>query len=131
LLAGVTLLAFFLGMACYGREGAGLRHAVTLAFMTMALAQVLHVFSSRSQRRSVFTTRLFTNAWLWGAVLACLMLQLAAAYWPPLQAVLHTVPLAVADWAVILACSLAPVAVVEILKLVRRQPTRVPAAGRA
>ncbi len=38
LLAGVTLLAFFVGMRLYGTEGEGLRHAVTIAFMTLALA---------------------------------------------------------------------------------------------
>ena len=38
---GVTLLAFLVGMRWYGTEGAGLRHATTMAFMTLALAQVV------------------------------------------------------------------------------------------
>jgi len=125
LLAGVALLAYFLGMQWYGAEGEGLRHAVTMAFMTLALAQVFHAFNVRSQRRSVFTARLFTNSWLWGAVLLCLLLQLAAVYVPFLQTVLHTVPLSVADWGVIAGCSLLPVAVVELVKVVQRQASRV------
>jgi len=120
LIAGVTLLAFFIGMRWYGTQGAGLRHAVTIAFMTLALAQVFHVFNARSQTRSAFTARLFTNGWLWGAVLICLLLQVAAVYVPFLQAVLHTVPLTAADWGVIAACSLTPVAVVELVKFVQR-----------
>ena len=125
LLAGVTLLVYFLGMRWYGAEGEGLRHAVTLAFMTLALAQVFHAFNVRSQRRSAFTARLFTNGWLWGAVAICLLLQLAAVYVPFLQTVLHTVPLTTADWGVIAACSLLPVAVVELVKVVQRQVGRV------
>ena len=92
-----------------------------MAFMTLALAQVVHAFNARSQRRSAFTSRLFTNGWLWAAVLACVLLQVAAVYVPLLQRVLHTVPPSPSDWAVILACSLAPVAVVEIVKLVQNR----------
>jgi Ca2+-transporting ATPase len=109
LLSGVTLVAFFLGMCWYGAEGPGLRHATTLAFMTLALAQVFHAFNARSQVRSAFTAQLFTNGWLWAAVAACLLLQLAAVYVPFLQTVLRTDSLTVADWGVVLACSLIPV----------------------
>ena len=89
--------------------------------MTLALAQVVHAFNARSQRRSAFTSRLFTNGWLWAAVLACVLLQAAAVSVPLLRRVLHTVPPSPSDWAVIIACSLAPVAVVEIVKLVQNR----------
>lgn len=117
LLTGVTLLAFYLGLHWYGIEGEGLRHATTMAFMTLALSQVFHVFNSRSQSRSIFTARLFTNAWLWLAVATCLALQAAAVYLPILQRVLQTVPPTAAEWGVIAACSLLPVVVVEVVKL--------------
>jgi Ca2+-transporting ATPase len=120
LLSGVTLLAFWVGMRWYGAEGAGLRHATTVAFMTLALAQVFHAFNARSQRRSAFTARLFTNGWLWAAVAGCVLLQLAAVYAPFLNAVLRTVPLTALDWGLVLACSLVPVGVVEMVKVVRR-----------
>jgi P-type Ca2+ transporter type 2C len=120
LLSGVTLLAFGTGMRWYGAAGDGLRHAATVAFMTLALAQVFHVFSARSQRRSAFTTRLFTNGWLWAAVTGTTLLQLAAVYTPFLQGVLQTVPLTTADWGLVLVCSLAPVGIVELVKLGQR-----------
>jgi len=81
----------------FGTEGDGPRHAVTMAFMTLALAQVFHAFNARSRHCSAFTARLFTNGWRWGAVLACLLLQAAAVYVPLLQTVLHTVPLTAMD----------------------------------
>lgn len=91
-----------------------------MAFMTLALAQVFHAFSARSQSRSAFTRRLFTNGWLWAAVAICVLLQIAAVYLPLLQRVLHTVPPTARDWGVITMCALAPVAVVEVEKGVRR-----------
>ncbi|MFN0053772.1 MAG: cation-translocating P-type ATPase [Planctomycetales bacterium] len=120
LLTGVTLVAFGVGMHWHGTEGEGLRQATTMAFMTLALAQVFHAFNARSQRRSAFTSRLFTNSWLWAAVVICLILQAAAVYLPVLRKVLHTVPPTVSDWGVIAACSLMPVAVVELVKVIQR-----------
>jgi len=120
LLAGVTLLAFGIGMQWHGTEGDGLRAATTMAFMTLALAQVFHAFDARSQRRSIFTSRLFTNGWLWAAVGVCIILQIAAVYVPLLQKVLQTVPPTMAEWGVILGCSLLPVLVVELVKVIQR-----------
>ncbi len=119
-LAVFTLIAFAIGMRWHGAQGAGLRVAMTMSFTTLALVQVFHAFNARSQTRSAFGSGLFANGWLWGAVLGCILLQLAAIYIPLLQRVLHTTPLATADWAVIVACSLAPVAISELVKLVRR-----------
>ncbi len=123
LLATVTLIAFGAGMRRHGSAGEGLNQAVTMAFMTMALAQVFHSFSVRSQRTSIFSRQLFTNSWLWAAVALCLVLQAAAVYVPLLQRVLHTVPPSASDWLVIVLCSLAPVVVVELVKLVQRVAT--------
>jgi Ca2+-transporting ATPase len=120
LLTAVTLCAFWIGLQWYGKEGHGLRYAETLAFMTLALTQVLHAFNARSPRRSAFTARLFTNGWLWAATVTCLMLQIAAAYVPVLQTVLQTIPLTTADWAVVLTFSIIPVAAVEAVKFGQR-----------
>ena len=87
--------------------------------MTLALGQTFHAFNARSRDRSAFTARLFTNGWLWAAVGMCILLQLAAVYVPFLQTVLQTTPLGLADWGLILAASLIPIGVVELVKLVR------------
>jgi Ca2+-transporting ATPase len=120
LLAGVTLGAFYIGMQWYGTEGSGLRHAVTIAFMSLALAQVFHAFNARSRTRSAISG-LFTNRWLWGAVLVCVLLQIAAVYVPLLQRALGTVPPSGRDWGLIGAAALAPVFVVEIVKAIGRR----------
>jgi Ca2+-transporting ATPase len=120
LLAGVTLLAFHVGLRWYGDEGDGLRHAKTMAFMTLAFAQVFHAFNARSRRRSIFTRRLFTNRWLWAAVAGCAGLQLAAAHLPLLQRVLQTSAPDLRGWGVIIGCSLVPIVVVEVVKAASR-----------
>jgi P-type Ca2+ transporter type 2C len=123
LLAGVTLAAFAIGMSLHGADAAPSR-AVTISFMTLALAQVFHAFNARSTRESVFSRGIFDNRWLWGAVLLCIALQLAAVYLPPLQRVLQTVPLEARDWALVLGFALAPIAVVEVVKAVERRRAR-------
>lgn len=119
----VTLVAFGIGMRWHGDDGVGLRRATTMAFMTLALSQVFHVFNARSQTRSAFTERFFTNYWLWGAVGMCLALQAAAVYVPLLQRVLRTVAPTLQEWGVIGICSLLPVIVVELVKLAQRIAT--------
>lgn len=123
LLAACTLGAFAVGMRWYGTEGEALRHAVTIAFMTLAMAQVLHAFNARSRTESAFSSRLFTNGWLWGAVVVCVGLQLAAVYIGGLRDVLGTVALNAGDWGVVAAGSALPVAVVEAVKAVQRRGT--------
>ena len=120
LLGGCALAAFAIGMHWYGVDGVGLRHSITIAFMTLALAQVFQAFNARSKTRSAFTALLFTNGWLWAATLLCILLQIAAVTVPFLQSILHTVALTAADWGLVLLWSLAPVAVVEIVKLTQR-----------
>jgi len=119
MLSGATLTAFALGLHWYGGSGDGLRSASTMAFMTLALSQVFHAFNARSQKRSAFDG-IFRNGWLWGATLLCLALQAAAVYVPLLREVLQTVVPSRTDWAVVLGCSLAPVAIVELVKLFSR-----------
>ena len=120
LLAACTLTSFAIAMRWYGTSEVGHRHAVTVAFMTLAMAQVLHAFNARSKTRSAFSARLFTNGWLWGATLICTALQVAAVSIPFLRNALHTTPLTIADWGLVAAGAMVPVGVVELVKGVRR-----------
>jgi Ca2+-transporting ATPase len=119
LLAAVTLAAFAVALGWYGRAE-GVPHAVTIAFSTLALTQVVHTFNARSVRESVFTRRTFANRWVWGAVLLCIALQVLAVYQPGLQRVLGTVALTGRDWALVAGLALLPVAVTEGVKGVGR-----------
>lgn len=114
-LTAATLGCFAVALHWYADEVDGDRHARTVAFMTLAMAQTFQVFNARSQVRSAFS-RLFTNGWLWGAVGLCIVLQVAAVTVPFLRDLLHTVPLGLVDVGLVAVGSLAPVAFVEAVK---------------
>jgi Ca2+-transporting ATPase len=79
-------------------EGSGdIRYAQTMAFTTLVLFSLFTAFNARSDERSAFDG-LFSNSWLWGAVLMSLLLQAAVVYVPFLQQAFSTVALNAADW---------------------------------
>ncbi|TFE31831.1 calcium-translocating P-type ATPase, SERCA-type [Cohnella luojiensis] len=105
ILIGVcTLGAFVLAL----NQGAGhseqLIHAQTVAFATLVMAQLIHVFDCRSSR-SIFHRRLLENKFLVLAVLSSLLLMLAVLYVEPLQPVFKTVPLDLRDWALVVVAA--------------------------
>ena len=117
LMTGATLGVFVWGLEW---RGLPLEHAVTLAFMTLALTQLFHVFNARGEGAILFTRRVFQNGWVWGAVGLTLALQLLAVYLPVLSDVLRTHPLGAADWGVVLGASAVPLFVGQLWKLRRR-----------
>ncbi|HET7608306.1 MAG TPA: cation-translocating P-type ATPase C-terminal domain-containing protein, partial [Gammaproteobacteria bacterium] len=83
-------------------EGSGdERYAQTMALTTLVLLHLLTVFNARSDERSAFA-ELFSNKWLWCALLLSLALQAAVLYVPFLQHAFSTVALSARDW---LACA--------------------------
>jgi P-type Ca2+ transporter type 2C len=79
-------------------EGSGdMRYAQTMAFTTLVFCSLFTVFNARSDERSAFAG-LFSNKWLWGAVLLSLLLQVAVIYVPFLQQAFSTVSLSAGDW---------------------------------
>ncbi|MDD2340403.1 MAG: cation-translocating P-type ATPase [Methanosarcina sp.] len=79
-------------------EGSGsLRYAQTMAFTTVVFFSLFVVFNARSDKQSAFVG-LFSNKWLWGAVLLSLLLQVAVVHIPFLQQAFSTVSLSPGDW---------------------------------
>ena len=68
-----------------------------MAFTTLVFFSLFTVFNARSDEQSAFVG-LFSNKWLWGAVLLSLLLQVAVIYIPFLQQVFSTVSLSLGDW---------------------------------
>jgi Ca2+-transporting ATPase len=91
--------------------------AVSAAFMTLALAQTLHLGNARSAEAVVRPRRVGANAYALGAVALSIGLQLAAMYVEPLSLVLRVQPLDAAAWAVVVGLSIVPAAAGQLLKL--------------
>jgi Ca2+-transporting ATPase len=97
-----------------------LHYAQTLAFTTLVVFQLFNAFNARSSEQSVFHA-LFTNRWLWLAVLLGAVLQIAVVYLPFLQRPFGTVPLRPVDWLLCLAVGSTVLWPSELVKLVRRR----------
>jgi P-type Ca2+ transporter type 2C len=98
-------------------------YAQTMAFTTLMLFQMFNVFNARSDEQSAFY-QLFTNRWLWAAVGASLVLQVAVVYVPFLQRAFGTVALSAADWMRCAAVASSVLWLRELSKIVSR--TRAP-----
>jgi Ca2+-transporting ATPase len=96
--ATATLLALDLSLPGGLAHGSGtMKYAQTMAFTTLALAQVFNVFNARSERGSAFRG-LFQNRRLWVAVGLTVLSQVAVIYVPFLQLAFSTVSLRMRDW---------------------------------
>ncbi|MEH7106826.1 calcium-translocating P-type ATPase, SERCA-type [Bacillus sp. JJ1764] len=100
----VTLLAF---MFVYHNDPSQLQYAQTVAFATLVMAQLIHVFDCRSEK-SVLSRNPFGNQYLVWAVISSLLLVLVVIYYPPLQPIFHTLPIAARDWLLIIGMSSIP-----------------------
>jgi Ca2+-transporting ATPase len=77
------------------------------------------VFNARSDERSAFSG-MFSNEWLWGAVLLSLLLQAAVIYIPFLQQAFSTAPLSAGDWLRCLAVGSSVLWLRELSKVITR-----------
>ncbi|MFS0672377.1 calcium-translocating P-type ATPase, SERCA-type [Ornithinibacillus sp. 179-J 7C1 HS] len=100
----VTLIAF---IVTYQNNPDNLVYAQTVAFTTLVMAQLIHVFDCRSEK-SVFDRNPFENMYLVLAVISSVLLLLVVLYWAPLQPIFHTVSLGLRDWLLILGMSALP-----------------------
>ena len=104
-------------------EGDGdLRYAQTMTFTTLVFFSLFTIFNARSDEQSAFV-RLFSNRWLWGAVLLSILLQVAVVYVPFLQAAFSTTALNAQDWLMCAGVGSTVVWLREPIKLLlRRRP---------
>ena len=79
--------------------------AVTMAFLTIAIFQLVNAFNCKSER-SVLHRSALSNHWLIISVVAALALQLAVVYVPALQFAFRTVPVGPSELAYVFAVCL-------------------------
>ena len=99
--------------------------ARTAAFVTLVSCQLFHVFECRSERVSIWKMNPLGNIRLIGAVCVSVAVMAMSVWFPPLAAVLETVPLGLEDMLFILGSVLfAPVlsGVTDLLFSSRREP---------
>jgi Ca2+-transporting ATPase len=105
----------------FGQED---RVAETMAFITLALAELSRAYSFRSETRNFWRIDPRTNPHLLGALVISAAIAVATVVVGPLREVFSTAALSGGQWAVAIGCSLIPFAAFEVYKAVsagRRQ----------
>jgi Ca2+-transporting ATPase len=121
--AVAVLAAFIYGLKQFaGLPGDGtLIAAQTMAFIVLNCAELIVVFSFRSERFLVWSIGLFTNRAVVGATLLSFALLLVVVYIPVLQPIFYTTNLALNEWLVMIPLMFLPFVAAEITKLYWRQ----------
>ena len=117
LVTALTLGAYFAGV----RLETGLWQAaqsglgVTMAFLTMSMAEIFHSFNLRSRRGSIFEQQ-GENPYLWAALAGSLALTTGVLFFPPAAAAFGFASLSMAQYGLSLALALAVIPAVEVVK---------------
>jgi Ca2+-transporting ATPase len=99
--------------------------AVTVSFLTLALAQLWHVLNMRDPASSMWNNDTMRNRYIWAAIAGCLLLTVAAVMIPPVAQVLHLESPGWRGWMVAVVLSLMPLLAGQALKpWERRQDER-------
>jgi P-type Ca2+ transporter type 2C len=101
--------------------------ALTVSLTTLAAFQWFNVYNVRSESVSIFKMNLFSNKYLIAATALIVSLQVVAVYTPFFQKILHTSPLSVAEWGMIIAIASSIIFVEELRKLIYRHYLRTKA----
>jgi Ca2+-transporting ATPase len=120
-ISAATLTAYLAADLAFGwsRE-----EQVTVSFLTLAMAQLWHVFNMREHGASLLNNQMSRNRYVWGALVLCIGLLLGAVYIAPVSAVLSTTPLDGAGWALVLGCSVIPLIADRVARIFYRVAAR-------
>lgn len=111
-LASLWLFHYYLDVT----DPSSIAVAQTVAFTGIILVEKVNVLNFRSLREPIWTIGFWSNPWVLIAIASTISLQVAAVYVPALQAILHTVPLKLADWGLIVLVALPIFVLVEGIK---------------
>jgi len=111
-----VLAAFALAL---GPAGMGEARAVTVSFLTLALAQLWHVLNMTEVESGLFRNEVSRNGWVWGALALCVGLILGATYLPGVSGVLGLLDPGAGGWRIVVPFSLVPLAAGRAFAAVR------------
>ncbi|MEQ8734443.1 MAG: cation-transporting P-type ATPase [Rhodospirillaceae bacterium] len=94
--------------------------ARTIAFLTLAYAQLWHVFNMRGRISNPIINPVTCNPYVWGAISLCILLIMGAVYIPVFAVPLQLSPPGYVGWVVTLVASVVPLLLGQILKEVDR-----------
>ena len=120
----LTLAAYAIGLATTNEpingltlEQSKIEVGQTMAFVTLALSELVHVFNVRDNKKSIFKTKVFNNKKLVWAIIASAALMFVILLIEPLRNI-FSIPILPTQNILELVCLIfAPIVIVEIFKL--------------
>ena len=126
MIGGLTLAAFMIGLGTTTEpignltlEQSKIEVGQTMAFITLALSELTHVFNVRNNKKSIFKTKIFNNKKLIGAVLISAALVFIILLIPELRNIFSIPVLPKQNIIELICLILSPIVVVEIFKLLK------------
>ncbi len=116
LLTVPVLASFWIAVSVLGLDS---QKAVTVSFMTLAFAQLWHLFNMRGTDSGLVRNEVTTNPYVWAALVFCVLLLLGAVYLPVVSTVLVLSGPGFWGWLVIVAMSLVPLLAGQVFKALR------------
>lgn len=120
----LTLAAFIIGLATTNTpigeltlDESKIEVGQTMAFVTLAFSELVHVFNVRNNKKSVFKTGIFNNMKLIGAVVVSAILMLVILLIPGLREIFSIPVLPTQNILELVGLVLSPLVIVEIFKL--------------
>ena len=117
----LTLAAYFIGhfMEAGVWEFADSPDGMTMAFLTMSMAEIFHSLNMRTTRGSIFKFKK-QNLYLWGAMIVSFLLTTAVIYLPGISDAFGFEHISLAEYGVAMALAVTVIPVVEIVKAIQR-----------
>lgn len=116
----LTLAAYYFGIHLgTGSEELIHQNGMTMAFLTLSMAEIFHSFNMRSRRQSIFKMK-NQNMWLIGAMVISLVLSTAVIYVPFLANAFNFAAISLQEYLISMALAVAVIPIVEIVKAIQR-----------
>lgn len=126
MVTALTLLAYFFGTnqlgvtLAHGSEELIHQNGMTMAFLTLAMAEIFHSFNMRSRRQTIAKMG-SVNWYLVGAMVLSLVLSTVVIYIPFLAEAFDFAHISLTEYAISLALAVCVIPIVEIVKAIQRK----------
>ena len=130
----LTLVAYILGIIMANGSPMSLRevfavndltapllhqNGMTMAFLTLSMAEIFHSFNMRSRRESIFAMK-NQNKYLLGAMVLSLILTTVVIYVPFLANMFDFAAISALEYFISMLLAISVIPIVEIVKLIQR-----------
>ena len=120
---GVVISAFVTGAYILSVKGLDMSYEISnnIAFFSLAIAQLLHVFDMREAEERIFNNQVTRNKYIWLALGICAIILFAAYTIPVISNALSFVELSWTAWGIIAATGILPIITIQIIKELRHR----------